>query len=226
MLVITWLKDDWFKRTRVSSCNIDWYNIVKDKDDDYYMEMVWQKYIYIWSWKINNRLFEKTQNQWINDYIEEQRKNFCDKIWKDIINIYNLYLCWFSELTINDAIISNRKYIEKVKEQRLNAEFERKKEREEFDRQYKEKINNEIELFEDCVVNKKEYELKNKDTIIALFKKYNIDIPLKTHWFINEKLNYINSEMNYSYKSNRSSWSKALSQMLRDVKQLILNPIH
>jgi len=61
------------------------------------------------------------------------------------------------------------------------VEEQRKKDREDYDRQYKEQIIAEIELFEQNARDKKQYKIENKDVILALFKKYNISIPLRTH---------------------------------------------
>lgn len=212
-----------FDNKRVSIFEVPWYDIAKSSDD-YYMNMWhWYRVSCGIMWQLSNMIFERTQQERVEKY-KKDTVDLIPKIWIDHVQPFRFLACWYDDDFINSIIEANKWLLDSRQARRKQEEEQRKKDREDYDRQYKEKIISEIELFEQNARDEKQYKIENKDVIIALFKKYNITIPLRTHWFINEKLNYINTNFSYQYKSSKSNWSEKLTNMLYDLREKILNP--
>ncbi len=223
MKAIIWLSTDW--QFQYWFCDIidNEINIVFNKaSNTYYVKSPLNNcYIPFWFWSINEKIYSINRQEVISE-----RKKYLDSIiesW-NMIDIYQLYCYWYSKDMIENCIEKNKATIEKRKQERIDNENKRIQDKIEYEKKVKQWIENESMDFINAVKEKKEVVVvKDYRVIINLFEIYWIDIPLRTKWFLMNKVKYLNSFWRYGYDSNNSKWSDKLSGLVYDLMKSIID---
>ena len=221
MKAIIWLSTDW--QFQYWFCDIidNEKNIIFNKaSDTYYVKSPLNEYyIPFWFWSINEKIYSINRNEVISE-----RKKYLDGIidsW-NMIDIYQLHCYWYSQDMINNCIEKNKITIEKRKQERLDNDNKRIQEKKEYENRIKQWIESESINFVNAVKEKKEVAVvKDYRVILNLFEIYWIEMPLRTKWFLMNKVNSLNSLWSYSYKSSNSKWSDKLAALVYDLMKSI-----
>lgn len=214
-----WIEKDgliWFGLCTATEWYED-YKIVYCKSNDcYYMEMENDCYIRVWGGQIPTVLKTKTRLEWI----KEHKKNMFEKendIWKRLLPLWDFYTAGYSDEFIEKVLLANKNIIDCKKQERL---LENEKMEMEIKQKKVEKQNNIIKVaneYIEAVKNKATYNIDDYEVLLYICGLYDIDIPLRTKWFLMNKVIHITTNWSYQYRSWQSKWSLKLSQIMNAI---------